>query len=164
MKKMFLRAVSLVVTAVLLLFILASCDEGRSALSIMSEFCEAYSVGGVVYSPHIREGERGYSDEDFFIELYGEGSDSVSDYSVLLLSGLSDVGECAVFICYSDYDATLVSDMCYRRIELLKSLSGAVDTSFADDAFVLRRGKTVVMCALADNERGKRIWKKVIQS
>lgn len=164
MRKMILRAASVAVTAVLFILILSSCSEKRSALSVMSEFRKAYSVGGVVYSPLIGEGQRGHSDEAFFVELYGEGSDSVSDYSVLLLSGIAGVGECAVFICYSDYDAILVSDMCYRRIEFLKSLSGAVDTSFAEDAFVLRRGKTVVMCALADNDRGKSIWKKVIQS
>jgi hypothetical protein len=164
MKKILSKAVAFIVAAVLCVFALASCAEERSALSIMTEFCDSYSVGGVIYSPLIEEGRRGHSDERFFIDLYGEGSESVSDYSVLLLSGISLVGECAVFLCYSDYDATLVSDMCYRRIELLKSLAGAVDTSFAEDAFVLRRGKTVVMCALSDNEKGARIWKKVIQS
>lgn len=159
-----IKAVCLLLTAVFLLLSLVGCSEQRTALSLMNEFRDGYSVGGVLYSPLFAEGERGHCDESFFMSLYGESTGSVSDYAVLLLSGLSDVGECAVFICCSDYDATLVSDMCYRRIELLKTLSGTVDTSFASDAFVLRRGRRVVMCALADNERCARIWKKAIQS
>ena len=163
MRKLLLRGGCLFLILTLLFFAV-SCEKGSDATLLMQEFRSGYGVGGVLYSYAVPEGERGYCDEEFFVRLYGETPDSVSDFAVLLLSGTRGVGECAVFVCYSDYDAVLVSDMCYRRIEFLMSLSGTVDVSFAEDAFVLRRGKKIVMCALADNDRARGIWKKLIQS
>jgi len=157
---------SIRVIALLCIFSIAisfsSCEEKRGAHALMTEFAQSYGAGGVLYSTEIEEGEYGYIDKNFFYTLYGEGEDSVSDYSVLLLSGISSLGECAVFICYTDYDAFVVSDMCRRRIDLLRSFSGSPDTSSATDAVVKRYGRCVVMCAMADNSRAISLWDKIL--
>ena len=154
------------ISAVLIFALLAmtACSRGShsSALEMMLSFAKEYDLGGVIYSPDIKEGERGYTDENFFNTLYDADSSYVEDYSVLLLSGISDAGECGVFLCYGAYDAIMVSEMCLKRLDLLRSLAGSADTSFTDDAFVIRRGRVVVMCALSDNMLAKHIWEKII--
>lgn len=157
----FIRATALLcVFSIVISF--SSCAEKRSAHALMSEFAQSYGAGGVVYSAEVKEGEYGYVDKDFFYTLYGEGEESVSDYSVLLLSGISRLGECAVFICYTDYDAFVVTEMCRRRIDLLRSFSGSPDTSSALDAVVKRYGRCVVMCAMSDNLRAISLWDKIL--
>ena len=142
---------------------IVGCEEKRSALDLMNAFCSEYAPAGVIYSPSIKEGDEGFAGEDFFVTMYFESSDSVTDYAVFLNSNTEIVCECAVFLCYSGYDAMNVSEMLYRRIDFLKSFALAIDTSCAEDAFVLRKGKTIVMCAMPDNELAYSVWKRIIR-
>ena len=134
----------------------------RSALELMREFTEDYGWEGVIYSPSVREGEAGYADEAFFESVWGEGVEYVSDFAVVFSSSLDKSGECAVFICYNDFDAARVSEMIYRRFDLIASLGIVLDTSSLNDSFVLRRGRVVVASALPDNDRAKSVWKRII--
>ncbi len=152
----------LLILFVLSFFILfISCGDLPNALDAMNEFKEAYGIEKTVYSKSLPEGDSGYADSDFFYNMYGDGEDSVCDYAVLLLSDLDTVGECAVFICYTEYDAILVTDICRRRMDLLKSLMGSVDVSFLSDSFIKRYGRVVVMCALSDNESAQQIFDRI---
>ncbi len=165
MKRYVIKYISLLIITVFLIVALPSCrNVTRTPHELMLEFKKEYKVGGVLYYSSASEGEQGYVYDGFFEALYGDGVGSVSDFALILLSQGDTVGECAVFLAYSEYDAVLISDMCYRRISFLASLGISQNTEFLDGAFVLRRGEYVVMCALEDNEDAKRIWKKLIQS
>ncbi len=146
----------------LVFFGFSSCSELSSALEIMDEFSKSYGIEAPIFSNEKKEGEIGFADGEFFKTMYGEGEDSVLDYAVMLISDMDTVGECAVFICYTEYDAITVSDMCKRRMLLLRSLMGSVDVSFLEDSFIKRKGKIVVMCVLSDNERALEIFDRII--
>ena len=151
------------VCALSMLFCLCSCGgEARDASALMREFTSAYGFGGVIYSPSVREGEAGYTDDRFFESVWGEGAEYVSDFAVIFSSSLDKSGECAVFICYNDFDAARVCEMIYRRFDLIASLGIVTDTSCLEDSFVLRRGRAVVASALSDNERARNVWKKIV--
>ena len=158
----FLKRILCLILFFALLISFVSCKEKKDALTLMEEFISQYSLSGVVYSPSFGEGEEGYVSDDFFITMYSESSESVSDFAVLLQGDLDSVGECGVFLCYSDYDAILVSSILHRRIDFLKSFSLAIDTSSLASAFVMRKGRVVVMCALSDNELAHSVWKRII--
>ena len=144
------------------LFFLVSCAQRQSPYSLMLEFCKNYGIDSVVFSPEISEGEAGYTDEDFFKTVFDEGIESVEDYAIVFLSSLDYVGECSVFLCYSEYDALRVCDMLRRRIDLLKSVGAGINTSYVSESVIFKSGKYVVMCSLADNELAERIWKKLL--
>lgn len=153
--------------AIFLLFasvviLLVSCSASPSAEELMMEFAKAYGIDKTCYSKSIPEGEPGYAPVEFFTELYGNIEESVSDYAVIFTSTLSSVGECSVILCYSEYDAMRVSEAALMRLDMIKSLVGSVNTEAADDAFVIRRGRAVITCALSDNERAEKLWKKII--
>ncbi|MBQ9070815.1 MAG: hypothetical protein IJY23_05665 [Clostridia bacterium] len=131
-------------------------------MAIMTEFCERYGREAVIYSPSVREGESGYVTEDFFLAVYGEEPESVSDFAVVFYSDLDSIGEAAVLICYTDYDALRATDTLRRRIDLLKTLGTGQDTSSLSDAFVMRSGRVVVMCALFDNGRARKCMEKIL--
>ena len=141
---------------------LTSCSEERSAYMLMGEFCASLGVRGIIYSPEISEGEEGYVAEGFFEKLYGEGEEWVSDFAVVLLSDLGEVAECGVFLCYTDYDATQVTDMLHRRIELIRSVSAVSGLRFPDGAFVYREGRAVVMCVLDSAESARAAWRAIL--
>lgn len=145
---------------------LCSCSGKNppSAHRMMEEFLSLYNASGVLFSPDIPEGEPGYCAEDFFGKIYGRSPDGIVDYAVLLLSKLSGAGECAVFVCATAYDAKSVLELCENRLSLIRSLAFGVDTSFADDAFFLRSGNTVVFCALEDNSSARAAWKRVLRT
>ena len=156
-----LRAVALIL--LLSLFLMSvGCKEDRSALSLMNEFLDTFSYVGITFSKDIPEGEAGYVDESFFVTLYGESDASVSDYAVFMLTDIDSVGECAIMFCYSEYDAIRVMDMLFRRIDLMRSLGGSINTECARDAVVIKRGKRVAMCALDDNGAAKDVLKKLL--
>ena len=152
-------ALILLITSLISTF---GCGKKIDALDAMNRFVESYGVGGVVFAPKIAEGERGYVDKDFFETLYGQDESYVEDFAVLLLSGIREVGECAFFKCYSAYDAMIVCDMCRMRIETLKNASGSAGSKFLEDAFIVRSGSFVVMCALSDNDMAKKLWDRII--
>ena len=140
-----------------------SCDEGRTARELMDEFLDSYSAAGRLFSPEIPEGQEGHSTDAFFEKLYGDGREFVSDYAVFLSSDLESIEEAAVFVCYGEYDAMMVAQIAYRRIELIRSLGGSVNTDNLEEAFVFRKGRYVVMCLLEDNATAKRIWRSILR-
>ena len=160
--KFIIRPVSLILVLFILAFSLASCGQKPSPYSLMLEFCESYGIEDTVFSPLLSEGEEGYTDEDFFKIVFGEGIEAVEDYAVVFLSSLDYAGECSVFLCYSEYDALVVCDMLRRRIDLIKSIGAGINTSYVSDAVVFKSGKYAVMCALSDNELAKRMWRRLL--
>lgn len=147
--------------AYMLSFTSCGTNSEKTAEELMREFSEAYGGAGVIYSPSVPEGERGYCGGDFFYSLYEREEDGIADYAVLLLSHLDGAGECAVFLCRTANDALLAAGMCEDRRALLRSSYG-IDTTFADESFLLRKGRVTVFCALSDNEKAKKIWKKLL--
>ena len=142
--------------------LLSSCAKNGTPHDLMREFAESYGISDTVFSPLVNEGEDGYTDEEFFEAVFGEGADSVSDYAIVFLSSLDVVGECCIFLCYSDYDALVACEILWRRVDLLKSMSTGMDISYTSDAVVFKSGKYAVMCALSDNAKAERIWKKIL--
>lgn len=143
-----------------LLLPITSCRELPTASALAQGFLDAYGSFGVLFSPEIEEGERGYVRDGFFETLYGDYLGSVSDYALILHSDGEHVSECAVLIAVSQYDAVLLTDAMYTRLDLIRSV--ASDDSSLEGAFVMRGGLLVVMCAVADNTRAEKIWKKLM--
>ena len=161
MRKM-LSMTLVIAISFLSVFSLASCEEKRTAALLMHEFCSARGMDPVIYTPSANEGEPGYVRSGFFDELYGEGESLVSDFAVVLLSDLARISECGVFICYTDYDALLMTDVLQRRIELVRSVAAVSGLRLSDGAFVYREGRAVVMCALSEPEDARKLWRTIL--
>ena len=144
-----------------LLISLFSCGEARGSEELMAEFLLGYGEVGTLYTPSIPEGERGFAYDGFLEALYGDISGGVSDFAIALRSDGMETYECAVFVAHSEYDALLIADACYARLELIKSLTVG-DGDHLDEAFVIRRGRTVVFCALSDGELASSLWKSIL--
>ena len=163
MKTTHVRRLSAIIAILLALaLLLVSCKEYAEPLFLMREFCKSYGVDSVVFSPSVKEGEDGYTDSSFFESVWSDGEELVESYAVFFLSNLSTAGECALFLCYSESDAITATEILTRRIELIRSLGSAIDSSFCTDAFVMKSGRYVVMCALGDNERAREIWERLV--
>ena len=141
---------------------LVSCDKNDAPYGLMLEFCEIYGIEDTVFSPSLSEGDVGYADEEFFELVFGEKPCSVSDYAVVFLSSLDFVGECALLLCYSEGDALDACLLLNERIDLLKSSGTGMDTSYLTDAVVFKSGRYAVLCALSDNERAEKTWRKLL--
>ena len=139
---------------------LASCGDQPTAYELAESFREQYGMGGTLFSPEVPEGEGGFVRDGFFESLYGDYYVSVSDFAVILYSDGEHISECAVLIAASPYDALILSDALYRRLELIRSVSE--DDASLDGAFVRRKGTVAVMCAVLDNQRADLIWKKLM--
>lgn len=148
--------------APLSLFGLVACQEKTSPYHLMIEFCQSYGISDTVFSPSLTSGDEGYADEKFFETVYGETPEYVSDYAVVFLSSLDFAGECALFLCYSEYDALVACDIFRRRVALIKSVGSGVDTSYVSDAVIFKSDRYVVMCALDNNDEAKRLWRKIL--
>lgn len=136
--------------------------RGRGAHEMMAAFRSGYGATGVIYAPDVAEGQPGYCDGSFFAVTYGCDSTGIRDYAVLLTGRSDRVGECAVFLCDSAYGALAVVEMCQRRLELLVSFSAALDVRPAREGFVLRQGEVVVMCAMGDAARARRLLRQLL--
>jgi hypothetical protein len=140
--------------------------EGRtvswSPYGLMLEFCEIYGIEDTVFSPTLAEGDLGYANDEFFELVFGEKPYSVSDYAVVFLSDLDFVGECALLLCYSEGDALDACLLLRERIDLLKSMGTGMDTSYLADAVVFKSGRYAVLCALSDNVKAEKTWRKLL--
>ena len=130
--------------------------------SLMLKFAEDYGLSETIFSTSVKEGKAGYTDEDFFRSVFDERVEHVSDYAMIFISNLDYAGECAVFLCYSEYDALVACDILRGRVDLIKSISAGIDTSYTEDARIFKSGRYAVMCVLPDNERAERIWRKIL--
>ena len=156
-----MRKIACLLIVLLTLSGAASCGDVPSAAALMREFCTEYGIDAAVYSPEVSEGESGYVYDGFLETLYGDISGGVSDFAIILRSDGMETRECAVFIAYSESDALLIADACYERLELIRTVTLG-DAPYLDDAFVQRRGDTVVMCALSDNTLAHVLWKSIL--
>ena len=159
MKRIFISLIVIVA----LFFSLSSCKEERTAVELMNEFLDSYGIESVIYSPSLSEGDVGYVDEKFFESVYGEASDSVIDYAAVFVTDTVSVGECAIFICASRYDAVVVSEICLMRIDMIASISGFSDTSSITGSFVTRNKNIVFMSVLSDNSRSKSAITRILK-
>ena len=146
----------------LLSMLLSSCEEKRSAYEIMEEFRRSYGIERTVFSPEIPEGEAGFCGEGFLERAFGNVSENVGDYALLFISDLDAVGEIDILVCYSAYDAAAVSESALMRLDFLRREAGDADTEYLETAFVERRGRTVILSALPDNERAMRVLDKIL--
>ena len=158
----FLKRISALTVAAALFMSLSSCGRKPSAVELMSRFCEEYGVFPEILSPSFSEGEKGHVGEDFFESVFLESPNSVSDYAIVFLSSLDRISECSVFLCYSEYDAILVAEMLWRRVDFLRSCAIGMDASYLSDTVVFKSGKYAVMCALSDNSAAERIWRRLL--
>ena len=156
------KNISVVIVFAVALTVFSSCSQNVNAYSAMREFCTSFGIRSVIYSPIVPEGAEGYTEAGFYESLFGEKPDTVSDYAVVLLSGLDYVGECGIFVCYSSYDALCVTEMLERRIEFIRSVSASSGLKFPEQSFVMRENGCVVFAVLPDAEEAKRIWKHII--
>ena len=138
------------------------CVKNDAPYGLMLEFCEIYGIEDTVFSPTLAEGDLGYANDEFFELVFGEKPYSVSDYAVVFLSDLDFVGECALLLCYSEGDALDACLLLRERIDLLKSMGTGMDTSYLADAVVFKSGRYAVLCALSDNVKAEKTWRKLL--
>ena len=148
--------------AVIFCSILVSCGKNDAPYGLMLEFCEIYGIEDTVFSPTLSEGDVGYANDGFFELVFGEKPYSVSDYAVFFLSSLDFVGECALLLCYSEGDALDACLLLRERLDLLKSMGTGMDTSYLSDAVIFKSGRYAVLCALSDNARAEKTWRKLL--
>lgn len=152
----------LLLVAVILCSFFVSCGKNDAPYGLMLEFCEIYGIEDTVFSPTLAEGDLGYANDEFFELVFGEKPYSVSDYAVVFLSDLDFVGECALLLCYSEGDALDACLLLRERIDLLKSMGTGMDTSYLADAVVFKSGRYAVLCALSDNVKAEKTWRKLL--
>lgn len=78
-----------------------------------------------------------------------------------LSTGFDAVSEIDVFLCHSVGDAKEIAAMCQSRIRRMSQKEYEVNTDCYKTAFVGIYGKTVVLCAVEDAERAKKILKEL---
>ena len=141
---------------------LVGCADAPSARELSVGLCSELSIDAVPYVKSAAEGEDGYMRPGLFEELYGDAVDYASDWAVLLLSSLFAVGECALLVCYDEYDASRAVITLERRLELLREVSAAADLDFPEGAFVRRYGSVAVLCALEDARAADRYFRRAL--
>lgn len=148
--------------SVILCSFFVSCGKNSDPYELMLEFCKIYGIEDTVFSPTLAEGDAGYANDAFFELVFGEKPYSVSDYAVVFLSSLDFVGECALLLCYSEGDALDACLLLRERLDLLKSMGTGMNTSYLSDAVVFKSGRYAVICALSDNVRAEKTWRKLL--
>lgn len=152
-------------TLVVLLFCawllpLVSCGKEEGACTKMERFCREYGIQTPLYGTPADAGAG--ESEEMLTRLYGIDSTRVREYAVIFPGGLDAVAECAVFYARDGADALEILDAVHRRLSLLRSVSGTVDVTALDGAFVLRRGNTVVYAVLRNSALARRIWEDIL--
>ena len=115
-------------------FLLCSCKQEKNSFDIL---CELISFGGYdsnteafIYSTTASEGEIGYFSGELRITLYGEDQveecfSLIEDCSVYISP--RNVGELAVFKCYSRSDTGSIAAMCLERADILSVALNSID-------------------------------------
>ena len=143
------------------LFPLVSCGTEEGACTKMERFCREYGLQTPLYGTPA--GENAPEDGgEMLSRLYGIDRMRVREYAVIFPGGLDAVSECAVFYARDAADALEILDAVHRRLALLRSVSGTVDVTALDGAFVLRRGNTVVYAVLRDSALARRAWEDIL--
>ena len=145
------KTACLIITLVLFALTLVSCAEQGNAYEMLTEFITVYGAEGVIYSPDITEGHKGYVSEGLMEKAFVFSGRFPDNYAVFLNSHTDKPSECGIFI--SDNAETLASveETCLERVRLLGG------------GFVKRRGNTVYYSTMQDSERAERIFNEIIR-
>ena len=138
-----------------LLLSLLSCREQRDAYAILSEFVRAYGAEGVIYSPSIPEGERGYMPDGMTEKIYVFCGNLPDNFAVFLNSRADFGAECGVFVCSDATQCDIAEEACLERIGILGRGS--------ENAFVKRTDRVVFYSTLTDKKRAEELWREIIR-
>ena len=140
--------------------LLCSCArQNISCYEVALKTSAELSLDFPIYSPSVKEGERGYCDSDFLFELYGIDSGCVVDFAVILASTLDCFGEIAILACHTEYDAILCESGFRARLRYVITHAGTLDVSSARTAEIFREGRLLMLCAVKDNARVMRLMR-----
>lgn len=140
---------------VIMFLSLCSCNSERGAYSMLCEFVSGYGAEGVIYSPHIPEGEDGYIRDGFMEKIYLFSGKLPVNYAIFLNSRPDFSSECGLFIC-SDAEMTLmVEEMCIERVRLL--------CQGDDRGFVKRSRNAVFYSTMKDRARAEKVFSEIIR-
>ncbi len=134
---------------------LASCSPERDAYAMLCEFISAYGAEGVIYSPHIPEGQDGYVYEGLMSKIYLFSGEFPENYAVFLGGRTDYSSECGIFICRDADMLSMVEEMCLERIRLV--LSGS------DNGFVKKSRNLCFYSAMSDKACAEKIFKEIIR-
>ncbi len=154
----------------LLLFLLpmlVSCGQGRglSPSAIFARFSSAYPLpAGKLYDSAASVGDAAYLPPRLFETLYlQEAEDAREDIDalVLYLAATREVWcELGIFLCADRSSAKEVAALVARRIREVERMQR--EYLLSGEAVLFIRGRYVILLALPDNEKGRRIIEKML--
>lgn len=145
-----IKNIFLICIILMLCLSVSSCQPKQTAYEIVSEFTKAYGAEGIIYSPHIPEGQPGYVGDGLIERAYHFSGRFPDDYAILLNSHTTDPSECGAFICNDADMLASAEEFCLERVRLLGG------------GFVKRRGRVVYYSTMKDVERAERLFKEII--
>ena len=155
-----LRVAALVLVAAFCLSVTSCRTRGSvragAVLSAMLASEEDISAGEI-YSSDAEEGERGYLSDSLCVALYGDGEmppewTFVSDFAIYLAASEHPF-ELSVFRCDSSDGAEEVSELCSRRLRVLRNhFRGSDYEIYTSGGRVVILGSYVLMLVSSDAE------------
>ena len=162
------KRIALVLVLLLVGGMLTACVRSPQPDEVFFAFKERYALpGGKVY----RTTASTFSDEllthELFRQLYArpDGSDDFEDVESCVVwqgTSLDYVYEMGVFLCTDGDAARSVLLMCKNRLRLIRSLRNYTDTTAADTAVLLLRGRMVIFMVLPDNALAEKVIDRVL--
>ena len=138
-----------------LLLGLSSCKNEPDAYELLSDFVNSYGAEGIIYSPLISEGEKGYMPSGMVERIYIFCGNLPRNFAVFLNSHADSRSECGVFVCSDAAQCQIVEEACLERIELLGQGS--------EVAFVKRTDNVVFYSTMTDRKRAEQLWREIIR-
>jgi len=133
----------------------SSCNREPSAKDLLSDYCVALGIDGLIYSPEIKEGRDGYITHELFSDIYLFYGEVPKNYAVMLNSRTDMSAECGVFVSSNAATLTVFEEMCRERLNVL----GA-----AEEGVIIRSSCSVFYSTFQDSEKTREIWSTIIRS
>ena len=95
-----------------LLLGLSSCKNEPNAYELLSDFVNSYGAEGIIYSPLISEGEKGYMPSGMVERIYIFCGNLPRNFAVFLNSHADSRSECGVFVCSDAAQCQIVEEAC----------------------------------------------------
>lgn len=141
-----------ITSILLLLFLLPSCKDTRSAEDVLFNITKDFDnlPDGSVYLSSAEEGSKKFLSVAMINSLYHNGAAEyefslVEEYAIYI-SSFAKPCEIAVYKCYSASDTDLIASMCHKRIEKLRvMLAGTSFAEIIDAADVEVKGRFVIV-------------------
>ena len=150
-----MKTVSAFLMLIMLTLQLVSCGSAPDPVDMLRDFTEAYSAEGIIYYSEAREGEIGYLDPETGGILFRE-LEQMPDCYAILLNSRSDYGsECGVFVSRGSLELEEISEMCERRMKLLRG---------GERSLLIRSESTVFYSTLPNPERVEKLWRDILRS